>query len=78
MSSEYQMETGEMVTKKSTRQRLREYMKRHNIQPTAERNDLKVKVVQSDVVKVRGSMHIGADRISKRKDVDKSFRKKFA
>lgn len=62
------------MTNKKIRQRLREYMKRHDIQPTAERDDLKVKVVRSDIAKVRGSMHIGTGRISTKKEVDKSFR----
>lgn len=67
-----------MVINKSTRKRLRDYMKKHKIERTEERRDLKVKVVRPDIAKVRGSMHIGTGRISTRKDVDKSFRtKKF-
>ena len=61
------------------RTRLRDYLKRNNIDPLDEREDLPCGLVRNDIVPIRGSIHIATGRVISRKSIDKLFKKvKFA
>lgn len=55
---------------------LRENMRERGISRDSDYGDKSLGVVRSDVVPVRGSVHLATGRIASRSDVDKELRKK--
>jgi hypothetical protein len=50
-------------------------MERHHIDPVDERSDLPIGLYRPDVAPLRGSAHIAAGKVAKRKKVDAMFRR---
>jgi hypothetical protein len=57
-----------------TRERLKDYMARHNIDATGHRDDLPIGIYCSDIAPLRGSTHSGGERMVKRWSLDKRFK----
>lgn len=57
-----------------TRARLKDYMARHNIDATGDRDDLPIGIYRSDIAPLRGSTHSGSERMVKRWSLDKRFK----
>lgn len=46
--------------------RIKKYLEKHKIEPTNPRNDLPVAMVRPELIKISGSAHIAAGRITSR------------
>lgn len=67
----------EMPHDPAVRQRLREHMKKHNIDRNDERPDFPVGLVYREAIPVRGSVHLATGRIISRENINKLFKLRF-
>lgn len=60
---------------KESRKRLRDYMARHHIAVDNAEKDVPVMLLHTDVVPIRGSVHIATGRTASRTSINRKFRR---
>lgn len=59
---------------RSQKSSLAEYLKKNNIDPSDNRDDLPCGMIYSELVPIRGSVHISSGRVISREYVDKKIK----